>query len=70
MLHVHSELAAYLAGTANTDTPSFPTYMISGLAPLSGNGNPVDAMDTNDEDQSVMRSRIVLVDGDGLQGMY
>jgi len=61
VLHVHrdSELAAYLAETANTDTPSFATYMVSGLAPLS----------SNCDDQRVVRSKIVLVDGDGLQGM-
>ncbi|KAG1804438.1 DNA polymerase subunit Cdc27-domain-containing protein [Suillus subaureus] len=73
-IHVNdakNELAAYLAETANTDTSSFATYMVSGqIAPLHNNGS-LDAMDViHDDDnayQSVMRSKIVLVDCDGLQ---
>lgn len=74
-IHVNdakNELAAYLAETANTDTPSFATYMVSGqIPPLHNNESLVDAMDiTYDDDnahQSVIRSKIVLVDCDGLQ---
>jgi DNA polymerase delta subunit 3 len=74
-IHVNdakNELAAYLAETANTNTPSFATYMVSGqIAPLHNNGSLVDVMDvTHDDDnayQSVMRSKIILVDGDGLK---
>ncbi|KAG1905137.1 DNA polymerase subunit Cdc27-domain-containing protein [Suillus fuscotomentosus] len=74
-IHVNdakNELAAYLADTANTDTPSFATYMVSGqISPLHTNGSLLDAMDvTRDDDnahQSVVRSKIVLVDCDGLQ---
>ncbi|KAG1718401.1 DNA polymerase subunit Cdc27-domain-containing protein [Suillus lakei] len=74
-IHVNdakNELATYLADTANTDALSFATYMVSGqIAPLFSNGSPVDAMDDtcdgDDAYQSVMRSKIVLVDCDGLQ---
>ncbi|KAG0700166.1 DNA polymerase subunit Cdc27-domain-containing protein [Suillus ampliporus] len=74
-IHVNdakNELAAYLAKTANTDTPSFATYMVSGqIAPLYTSESLVDAMDyigdSEDTHQSVMRSKIVLVDCDGLQ---
>jgi hypothetical protein len=70
VLHLRSELAAYLAETANTDTASFATYMVSGqIVPL--HSDEVDAMDvTRDDDdthQSVTCSKIVLVNCDGLQ---
>ncbi|KAG2341908.1 hypothetical protein BDR05DRAFT_964981 [Suillus weaverae] len=74
-IHVNdakNELAAYLAETANTDTSSFATYMVSGqIAPLHSNGSLVDEMDvTRDDDhahQFVMHTKMVLVDCDGLQ---
>ncbi|KAG1852744.1 DNA polymerase subunit Cdc27 [Suillus subluteus] len=74
-IHVNdakNELAAYIAETANTDTPSFATYMVSGqITPLHNNGSLDDAMDVgHDNDnahQPVMHSKIVLVDCDGLQ---
>ncbi|KAG1843338.1 DNA polymerase subunit Cdc27-domain-containing protein [Suillus subalutaceus] len=74
-IHVNdakNELAAYIAETANSDTPSFATYMVSGqIAPLHNNGSLVDAMDVGHDDdnahQPVMHSKIVLVDCDGLQ---
>ncbi|KAG2071181.1 hypothetical protein BDR04DRAFT_1098917 [Suillus decipiens] len=74
-IHVNdakNELAAYLAETENTHTSSFATYMVSGqIAPPYSNGSLVDAMDVAQDDdnahRSVMRSKIVLVDCDGLQ---
>ncbi|KAG2125507.1 DNA polymerase subunit Cdc27-domain-containing protein [Suillus clintonianus] len=71
-IHVNdakNELAAYLAETANTDTASFATYLVSGqIAPLYSSRSLVDAMDYGDDmHQSVMRSKIVLVDSDGLR---
>ncbi|KAG2073371.1 hypothetical protein BDR04DRAFT_1094831, partial [Suillus decipiens] len=61
-----------LEETANTDTSSFATYMVSGqITPPYGNESLVDAMDVAQDDdnahQSVVCSRIVLVDCDGLQ---
>lgn len=65
VLHLRSELAAYLAETANTDTASFATYMVSGQI---SNGDAMDV--TRDDDgvhQAVTRLKMVLVNCDGLQ---
>ncbi|KIK43144.1 hypothetical protein CY34DRAFT_804148 [Suillus luteus UH-Slu-Lm8-n1] len=71
-IHVNdakNELAAFSAETANTDIASFATYMVSGqIAAPHTNGDAMDVTrDDDDVHEAVTRSKMVLVNCDGLQ---